>query len=128
MSETTTPHRATLGAILSITTGKLVAPLDELYALQDFIVGRSLMTHERPIGWDKQTAALLEQFPQLAEAEAPDFSVVPRDQIEQACRTWVASVAEHVGWSEADVQPVTGCEVSVAEGFDYLANTLGRDR
>lgn len=125
MSET---HTATLGAILSVTTGVLVAPLDETFALQDFLVGRSLMTHERVLKADEQTQALLEQFPRLAEATAPDFSAVPRDRVEQACRDWVASVAEHVGWTEAEVRPVTGCEVSVGEGLDYLLNTLGRDR
>lgn len=128
MGQTDTTHRASLGAILSITTGRLVAPLDEMYALQDFIVGRSLMTHERTIGWGRQRDALLKQFPRLAEAEAPDFSVVPRDEVEAACRAWVASVAEHIGWTEADVTAVEGCEVDPGEAFDKVLSGLGRNR
>lgn len=117
MTNATATHRASLGAILSITTGRLVSSLDDLYALQDFLVGRSLMTHERIVGWELQTSALLDQFPRLAEAEAPDFSVIPRGEVESACRAWVDSVADHIGWSEADVLAVDGCEVEPEEAF-----------
>lgn len=121
-------HRASLGAILSVKTGVIVCPLDEMYALQDFLVGRPLMTHERIIGNDLQTAALVEQFPRLAEADAPDFSEVPRDRVEAACNAWVAEVAEHVGWTEAEVHAVNGCEVGVAEAFENMLNLLGSKR
>jgi len=123
MTNATVTHRTTLGAVLSIVTGKLVCPLSELYELQDFLVGRPLMTHERTTGWDRQTAALLEQFPRLAEVEAPDFSVYDSVDVEAACRTWVGSVAAHIGWTEADVREVTGCEVDPGEA---LAKILER--
>lgn len=120
MSHSTASHTAPLGAILALITGKLVAPLDDLYDLQDFIVGRALMTHERTTGWDRQCAALLEQFPQLAEAVAPDFSdVAPADR-EAACRAWVDSVAEHIGWSSAEVKRTPGCEVDPGEALDRI--------
>lgn len=127
MTDTTT-HRASLGAILSVKTGVLLCPLDEFYALQDFLVGRNLMTHERIVGHDRQVDALLEQFPQLAEADAPDFSAVPRADVEAAVGAWVAGVAEHVGWTEADVHSVTGCEVDVAEALENMLDKLGSDR
>lgn len=124
----TITHRASLGAILSVKTGVLLCPLDEFYALQDFLVGRPLMTHERIVGNDRQEAALLAQFPQLAEAEPPDFSAVPRDQVEGRVRAWVDSVAAHVGWTEADVQAVDSCEVDAGEALENMLTKLGSDR
>lgn len=128
MTDQPTTHRASLGAILSVKTGVLLCPLDDFYALQDFLVGRPLMTHERIVGHDRQVAALLEQFPQLAESEAPDFTAVPKDQVEQAVGAWVAGVAEHVGWTEADIQAVTGCEVDAGEAFEDMLSKLGSAR
>jgi hypothetical protein len=117
MSETLT---APIGAILAAVTGKLVCPLDDLYDLQDFLAGRSLMTHERTVAFERQGGALLAQFPRLAEVEAPDFSVFPRDQVEAQCLAWVDSVAAHVGWTEAEVTFVEGCEVDPADAFDLM--------
>lgn len=125
MTETTATHRASLGAILSVLTGVLVCPLDEMYDLQNFLVGRDLMTHERIVGNDRQEAALLAQFPRLAEATPPDFSAIPRADVEDACRAWVDSVAEHIGWTEANVQAVSGCEVDMAEAFENMLAKLG---
>lgn len=112
-----TTHTASLGAVLSMTTGTLVASVDETFALQDFLVGRPLMTHERIIGADEQTAALLLQFPRLAEAEAPDFSLIPPDQRESACRQWVAKVAAHVGFDTCEVHAVDGLDVDPGDAF-----------
>lgn len=111
-------QRASLGAVLSIVTGTLVCPLDELYELQDFLVGRPLMTHERTTGWERQTGALLQQFPRLAEVEAPDFSGCTDKRV--ACLAWVDQVAAHVGWSEADVVEAEGCEVDPAEALEKI--------
>lgn len=127
MTDTQT-HRSTLGAILSVKTGVLLCPLDEFYALQDFLVGRNLMTHERIVGHDRQVAALLEQFPQLAECEPPDFTNLPQERVEDYVRAWVGTVADHVGWTEADVQPVTGCEVDAGEALENMLSKLGSGR
>lgn len=113
-------YRATLGAILSITTGKLLAPLDEFYGLQDFMVGRPLMTHERTTGWDRQTEALLRQFPRLAEVTVPPFTADASGSKEASVRAWVASVGDYLGWTEADVRRVPGCEVDPGEAFDRV--------
>lgn len=113
-------YRATLGAILTLTTGKMLAPLDEWYGLQDFLAGRSLMTHERTTNVGAQVAVLLAQFPRLAEVEPPDFAADDSGSKEPAVRTWVSAVAEHVGWSEADVVWVPGCEVDPGEAFKRI--------
>jgi hypothetical protein len=118
MAEQTTPYRATLGAILTITTGTMVSPLKEFYGLQDFLVGRSLLTHERTTGWDRQKDALLQQFPDLVGVSAPEFLTDATGSKEASARAWVDSVAAELGWSEADVQPVDGCEVDPGDAFN----------
>ena len=120
---TTTTHKTTLGAVLALVTGTLVCPLDEMYELQDFLVGRPLMTHERTVGWDRQRDALLKQFPRLAECEAPDFSTAT--DVRAACLAWVAEVAAHVGWTTATVQAVDGCEVDPGAAWDRMFGLLG---
>ena len=110
MSETTT----TLGAVLSITTGKLVAPLDEVYELQDFLVGRPLMTHERFQDAEPQIDYLLRLFPRLAEAEPPLTWERVNGSAEVHCRRWVAQVAAHIGWTTAVVPESDGREGGAA--------------
>ena len=90
MSETMT---TTLGAVLSHTTGILLADIDEVFPLQDFVIGRPLWTHERGTSYSENNIAapLLAQFPALAEAHPP--KITTRAEAE----AWVASVSEHTG-------------------------------
>lgn len=115
MSNRDTEYHATLGAILTAITGRLVCPLDELYGLQDFLAGRPLMTHERPAAFQRQADALVRQFPRLAEVEAPDFSEYLAEDREPACRGWVAKVASYIGFTSAPVKLAPDCEVDPGE-------------
>ena len=110
-----TDRQFSLGAILSHTTGRMLAELDEMWELQDHMVGRMLFTHERARDEFDCTPALLVQFPELAEAEPPDdFPVDPTTGDKRpAVQAWVAAVAEHVGWSTSKVR---GPGVAVLEG------------
>lgn len=107
---TTETYPASLGAILTMTTGVMLTEVDDAFALQDFIVGRPLMTHERidkpkfqGIPLSEETNAtdtkdvLLRQFPALAEAYPPPITGETRDEKMAACLAWVASVSEHTG-------------------------------
>ena len=79
-----------LHAVLMHTTGIMVAELDEAWPLQDFIVGRPLLTHERGSANDI-SAALLAQFPALAEAHPPKIKSWAEAD------AWVRSVADYTG-------------------------------
>lgn len=91
----------TLGAVLTHTTGRMLAPLEEFYDLQDFVVGSHLLTHERTYRENDITARLLIQFPELAEAHPPEGL-----DSWAKCHAWVISVAEHIGWSTTTVNGV----------------------
>lgn len=63
-----------LGAILSITDGHLLAPnrMDDVYEIINFMTGDSITTIGLLSACGPCKAALLEQHPQLAEIESSD--------------------------------------------------------
>lgn len=96
MTENEQMIETTLGAVLTHTTGVLLDEMDEVWILQDAIVGRPLMTHERTDMFAPNATLtrdfLLRQFPLLAEAQPPKLS--GKDE----CLAWVASVSAHTGY------------------------------
>ena len=89
---------ATLAGVLGNTTGILLSDLGEMYDVQDFLVGRSLMTHERIDPDNDVSALLLAQFPLLAEAEPPPLKRATVEATQAACTAWVWSVSTHTGY------------------------------
>lgn len=69
-----TARRFHLGDVLSVTTGRLLAPrgMDALYDLLNFMTGDNLFTHQLPRASDECAPALLEQHPDLKAVEVPD--------------------------------------------------------
>lgn len=57
-----------LGTVLSITTGRLLAPngIGGIYEILNFMTGDSLYTHQLPRGMRECQPYLLKQFPELA--------------------------------------------------------------
>ena len=90
--------QATLAGVLGNTTGVLLSDLDEMYDVQDFIVGRSLMTHERIDAIYDVTDVLVRQFPRLAEASPPPLKRATVEETQAACTAWVESVSAHTGY------------------------------
>jgi hypothetical protein len=69
----TTGRMFDLGDVLSVTTGKLVAPrhIDAMYDLLGFMTGDTLWTHQLPRACDECAPELLRQHPQLAQVQPP---------------------------------------------------------
>jgi hypothetical protein len=68
MSETS--QSFSLGAVLSITTGVLLCPIDGVYRILNFMTGDSIYTHQLPRVSDECKPHLFRQFPALAEVDA----------------------------------------------------------
>lgn len=85
-----TPRPFHIGDVLSITTGRLVAPsgIGGVYEILNFMTGDNLYTHQLPRVVDECRPALLAQHPTLADIEVPDFDRVSVDGWvdEMACR------------------------------------------
>ena len=71
--------RFPIGHVLSVTTGKLLAPIDNLYKILDYMTGESLYTHELPEYSNKVKPYIFERYPELKEV---DDSSVNRDNWE----------------------------------------------
>lgn len=89
------PHTTTLAAVLTHTTGILVASLDDAWPLQDYVVGldRGLLTHERFNPHVNIEADLLAQFPALAEAVPAPGQITSAE----TAAAWVEAVSRRTG-------------------------------
>lgn len=85
-------RRFPLGVVLSVTTGLLLAPFDELHEFLDFMTGDKLMTHQLPRATEECAPVLLQRHPHLAAAVPPE-SFAGRADVEQ----WVAEQARELG-------------------------------
>lgn len=90
-----------LGQILSITTGRLVAPsgIQGVYEILNYMTGDSLFTHQLPRAGEACKPALLAQHPQLAEI---DTTLVDRTNWAE----WLLIVVEKHG-EMLPVEPLT---------------------
>jgi hypothetical protein len=93
-----------IGDILSVTTGRLVAPnhMQAIYELLDFMTGDSNFTHQLPRVSQECAPELLRQHPDLANVEVPDEFGEP---IGESVDAWLAEqVATYGVWR--DVAPL----------------------
>lgn len=63
-----------LGTVLTVTTGRLLTDIDNLYDILGFMTGESLFTHQLPRASVACKGPLLEKFPELAEITVPEKS------------------------------------------------------
>jgi hypothetical protein len=63
-----------LGTILSVTTGKLLCPMDNLYEILNFLTGEQLYTHQLPRAGDAGKPYILQQYPQLVKINAEEVT------------------------------------------------------
>lgn len=97
---TNTTREFSLGAVLSVTTGRLLCPLSELYDILGFMVDESLFTHQLPRVSRECEGPLLEQHPALRAVRVPDFDDEP------AVHAWIAEQEAKYG-AVLDVAPLT---------------------
>jgi hypothetical protein len=85
-----------LGDILSVITGRILSPrhIGGVIDLTNFMTGENLEMTAVPRGTDECAGRLLEQHPDLAEVQAPDFG-----GSQEAVAKWLAvEVARYGAW------------------------------
>lgn len=74
-------------ALVSVTTGRLLCPFDEMQGLIRYIVGRDVYSHQ--IGYklfmDEVRLAVLAQHPQLADIDAASIDLDNWETVGDSC-------------------------------------------
>lgn len=91
-----------LGAVLSYTTGCLLADLSEVYAVGEYLAGRPMMTHHHGVGdlADTIEATIKAQHPDLPISQPPDVND------EATCLAFVAGIAAARGSDVVRLHPL----------------------
>lgn len=64
----------TLDAVLTVTSGILLTPIDELYKILDYLTGQQLFTHQLPRAADFAKPHILKKYPELKNIDIPEVS------------------------------------------------------
>lgn len=83
-----------LGDVLSVTTGRLVAPtgMDGVYNVLNYLTDDNLMTHQLPRAMDECAPHVLAEHPDLADVQMPDEFDGP-----EHVKGWLAEQVERYG-------------------------------
>jgi hypothetical protein len=65
-----TTESFSLGAVLTVTTGTLLCPIDGIYRILNFMTGDGIYTHQLGRVSEECKPHLLRQFPALADVDA----------------------------------------------------------
>lgn len=65
----------TLAQVLTITTGRLLCPMGDVYEILDWLSGESLMTHQLPRVSREAEPWIFEQHPGLREVDITDVVI-----------------------------------------------------
>lgn len=108
-----------LGDILTITTGRLVAPrlIEAVYDILNFMTSESLYTHQLGRGMKECGPELLRQHPQLAEIVVPELTA-------ESWRGWLAEQATRFG-ETLPVAPLAKREAKYDTPVGDLVEMLG---
>lgn len=87
-----------LGTVLTVTTGRLLCEMDDLYRILEFMAGEPVWTHQLPRVSDEVKPVILALYPQLEEVEVPEkFEGETKDELMDAVMEWLDEQAETRG-------------------------------
>ena len=109
-----------LGAILSITTGKLLCDIGGVYQILNYMTQDKLYTHQLPRATKECAPWLLRQHPQLANLDA---SGVDRD----SWVGWLSGQTAKFGES-LSVEPIPKDDHDEIEPLQELIDMVGPDK
>lgn len=110
-----------LGAVLSVTTGILVAEFGEVHALLEHLVGEPLFTHSLTVVAEPCAAEVLRQRPQLAMVAEPELNGA------EECATWVAEQVAVFG-AELEIAPMKPGSLVLNDQIADLVARTSEDR
>lgn len=88
-----------LGEVLSVTTGRLLCELGDLYGILNYLTGDNLFTHQLPRAMDEAAPRVLACFPHLVGVGVPELTGMEQVQ------SWLAAVEPTLG-TEFPLEPL----------------------
>lgn len=115
-----TTERFHLSAVLTMTTGKLLCQMDDIYRLAQYLAGEPVWTHQLGRVMTESKPHLLEQFPALA-------SVTGEEVTPENFAAWLYErVTEHGEW--LDVASMSEHAHESIDPLSELAEKVHPDR
>lgn len=105
-----------LADVLAITTGRLVCPIDNVYAILNHITGDSIFTHVIGRAIQFAAPAIVAEHPELGKDPlAGDLAELTaaldgcqKEDVMAICECWVDSIAKKVGYTSLALNHVPG--------------------
>jgi hypothetical protein len=112
-------RRFSLGAVLSVISGRLLCELDELYQVLNFLTGQSIYTHQIPRAFRVCAPYVATQHPDLAVL---DWSGVNN----RTYRAWMDEQVRRFG-ATAGLEPLPAGAYDAMHPLDELIEMRGGD-
>lgn len=120
--------RIELGALLTITTGRLLCPLDDLYAALTTLTGAPVMTHQLPRAAEAVTPTLTAADPLLGRLAPPEDIAASPDGAEAAIKRWLADTAVVLcGYGLRIMGPAGVDRAFAIAANNYMVDALARN-
>ena len=110
-----------LGTVLTITSGIVLCPVDEIYEILNYMTGDNLMTHSLPRAMDICQEPLLEQFSELRGIKVPEMTG------QEECSKWLDSISDKYGRVFV-VSPLKEGVYKYVDPIEELVDMAGADK
>ena len=109
-----------LGQILSVTTGRLLCEIDDLYDILNFMTGDNLMTHQLPRAMKECSPSILAQLPQLSDVTGEE--ITPEN-----ARDWLFYKTIEFG-DKFELEPVNQEEYKHIDPIEEIVSMVGPEK
>ncbi len=91
----------TLDIVLTVTSGILLTPIDELYRILNYLTGEQLYTHQLPRASEFAKPHIFKKYPELKKVEIPNVSTF--EEVE----AFINSLKNNGMLAEYELEPMT---------------------
>ena len=104
-----------LADVLTVTTGRVLCPIGDMYDVLNFLTGGNLFTHQLPRAMRESAPAIYAQHPDLADIALPESWDDEADVI-----AWLAEQVARFG-ATRDLTPMDPADHTHIDPLDELA-------
>ena len=121
-----------LSVLLTISTGRLVCDIGDIYKILDWMTGDELFTHQLGRAMDECKPWLLRRHPELKKIDKVELAELDRllEEFEPhcACARWVSTCADILCCSQFDVLPIPKDDHQHIDPVEELEGMVGKNK